>query len=223
MFERQILHYVLLALLLGAVTAVCSFNPNALSGQWAGLSTTAWLVLAIAIPIVHQFYVWLVWRVELHYGLVSKWFGRERGFSIYAVGFAVLFGARALALIALAISNYGTLGIAPWLAYTLAVVLGVPWVYAIVSVLRYFGLRRAFGIDHFDPAYRDMPFVREGIFRFTSNGMYGPGFLIVWLPGLIGLSAAALIAGIFNHVYIWVHYYATELPDIRGIYSGKAN
>ena len=221
MFERQIQHYVLLATLLAAVVVRCSFSSDALSGQWAGLSTARWLIVAMAMPIVHQGYVWLVWRAELHHGLVTKWFGRQRGFSIYAVGFALLFGARLLALIALATSNYGTLDCSPRLAYALAVILGIPWAYAIYSVLRYFGLRRAFGIDHFDPAYRTMPFVRQGIFRWTSNGMYGPGFFVVWLPGLIGLSEAAMLAGLFNHAYIWVHYYTTELPDIRRIYASR--
>ncbi len=219
MFERQIQHGALLALLLGGLAAVCSFYPDLLSGQWAGLSTTVWFVIAIAIPIVHQVYVGLVWRAELHHGVVTKWLGRETGFSIYAIGFALLFGTRLIVLIALAISNYGTLSVNPVFAYCLAIVLALLWGYATYSVMRYFGLRRAFGIDHFDPAYRVIPFVKQGIFRFTSNGMYGPGFLVVWLPGLVGLSQAALLAACFNHLYIWVHYYVTELPDIHRIYQ----
>ena len=221
MFERQIQHCLWLVLILAAVVAGYSLSPDALRGQWAGLSTTAWLIVAIAIPVVHQVYVLLVWRAELHHRLLTKWFERTRGFLVYAVGFALLFGARLLALIALALSNQGTLGWPPGLACTLAAILGIPWVYAVYSVLRYFGLPRAFGMDHFDPAYRSMPFVRQGVFRWTSNGMYGPGFLVVWLPGLIGLSEAALLAGLFNHAYIWVHYYTTELPDIRRIYGSR--
>ena len=75
------------------------------------------------------------------------------------------------------------------------------------------------GIDHFDPSFRTKPFVRQGIFRFTSNGMYVYGFFMLWVPGLWWASTAALAAAAFNHAYIWVHYCATELPDIRRIYG----
>jgi protein-S-isoprenylcysteine O-methyltransferase Ste14 len=84
---------------------------------------------------------------------------------------------------------------------------------------RYFSYRRALGIDHFDASYRTKPFVREGIFRFTRNGMYTFGLMIVWLPGLIWASKAALLSAAFSHLYIWVHYFCTELPDMRRIYG----
>jgi Phospholipid methyltransferase len=79
--------------------------------------------------------------------------------------------------------------------------------------------QRAFGADHFDPSVRSLPFVRRGIFRFTSNGMYVYGFLLLWVPALWWASAAALCVTLFNHLYIWVHYFATERPDIDRIYT----
>ena len=221
MFERQIQHVGLLLLLSAALTVACRLSPETLSGSWAGLTTLEWLVLAVAVPIIHQFYVMLIWRAELHHGFISKWLGRETGFFLYAAGFGFLFVGRAITLIALAISNYGTWSISPVLAYGLAAILVVPWIYTMYSVIRYFGIRRAFGADHFDPAYQELPFVKEGVFRFTSNAMYGPGFLLVWLPALLGFSQAALLVAAFNHVYIWVHYYTTELPDIRRIYGSR--
>jgi len=93
--------------------------------------------------------------------------------------------------------------------------------YLFYSVRTYFGFNRAYGIDHFDESYRHLPFVREGIFKYTSNAMYTFGFLVLWVPGLIFFSKAALLAACFNHVYIWVHYYTTELPDIRYIYGSR--
>jgi hypothetical protein len=63
--------------------------------------------------------------------------------------------------------------------------------------------------------------VKEGIFRYSSNAMYVYGFLILWIPGFWWRSQAALLAALFNHAYIWVHYSCTELPDIRLIYGGK--
>jgi len=32
-------------------------------------------------------------------------------------------------------------------------------------------------------------------------------------------SEAALVAALFNHLYIWVHFYFTELPDMKFIYG----
>ena len=31
-------------------------------------------------------------------------------------------------------------------------------------------------------------------------------------------SVAALAVALFNHLYIWVHYFATERPDMQRIY-----
>ncbi len=97
----------------------------------------------------------------------------------------------------------------------------IPAVYLFYSVKHYFTFTRAFGADHFDPAYRSMPIEQRGIFRFTSNGMYVFGFLLLWVPGLWWSSSAALVVALFNHLYIWVHYFATELPDMRRIYGGS--
>ncbi len=60
--------------------------------------------------------------------------------------------------------------------------------------------------------------IKQGIFKHTNNGMYVFGFFILWVPGLWLGSAAALTAALFNHVYIWVHFYATERPDMKRIY-----
>ena len=83
---------------------------------------------------------------------------------------------------------------------------------------------RAFGIDHFQPGtIGNESFVKRGIFKYTSNGMYVYGFLILWIPGILFQSEAALIVALFNHIYIWVHYYYTELPDIKIIYADPKN
>ena len=100
-----------------------------------------------------------------------------------------------------------------------AMALALPAACAMYSVARYFGFRRALGMDHFDPAYRTRPFVREGIFRWTSNGMYGFVIPVLWLPGLLALSKAALVSALFTNLYIWVHYFCTEVPDMRRMYG----
>ena len=91
--------------------------------------------------------------------------------------------------------------------------------YTMYSVKRYFGMARAAGADHFDPRYRDMPLVKEGIFRFTSNGMYLYGFLLFWAIVIVFNSIAALTVAAFSHTYIWVPFYATGKLDMDFLYS----
>lgn len=81
-------------------------------------------------------------------------------------------------------------------------------------------MNRAFGLDHFKPEeVKKEPFVKKGIFKYTSNGMYIYGFLFLWIPGLKLQPKGALLVALFNHLYIWVHYYFTELPDMKLIYQ----
>jgi hypothetical protein len=219
MFEKQGWHLLLLALLLVGVTILA--QGDMLTGQLWGIGTQAWLWIAIAVPIVHQIFVWLFWRLELHHGLITSWFG-ESGFPIYKFGFTILFAARPISILLLGISNYNTLTCPPALMYAAALILLVPGVYTMYSVVQYFGIDRAYGIDHFDPSYRDKQFVKQGMFKYTDNAMYKFGFLILWSIALFTLSKAALLAAIFNHLYIWVHFYFTELPDIHNIYGLSA-
>ena len=39
------------------------------------------------------------------------------------------------------------------------------------------------------------------------------------IPGLLAASNEALLVALFNHIYIWVHYYTTEKPDMQRIYA----
>ena len=89
------------------------------------------------------------------------------------------------------------------------------------SVTRYFGMARATGADHFDLRYRGMPLVKEGIFRFTNNGMYLYAFFLFWTIAIGFNSVAALIVTAFSHAYIWVHFYATEKPDMEFLYASS--
>jgi hypothetical protein len=198
--------------------ALASRLANVRSGSLWGIGTPVWLWLAVAIPIVHQVWVWFCWRTQLHGAWLTRVFG-GLGFPLYAAGFSVLGIARVVVVFILAIGNRDALSMNLTALRILAIVAAIPTVYLFYSVVRYFGFKRALGIDHFDPGYRSMPFVRKGIFRFTSNGMYTYGFLLLWIPALWFASPAALCAALFNHLYVWVHYYATELPDMKRIYE----
>ena len=216
MFEKQGWHVLFLVLLLAGVMVFA--QGDVLAGSLWGISTQAWLWIATAVPVVHQIVVWLFWRLELHHGLITRWFGKS-GFPVYKVGFTILFAARPISILLLGISNYDTLTCQPILMYVPAVILLIPGIYTIYSVVHHFGMDRAYGIDHFDPSYRDKLFVKQGMFKYTDNAMYKFGFLILWSIALFTLSKAALLAVVFNHLYIWVHFYFTELPDIRRIYG----
>lgn len=216
MFEKQGWHLLLLVLLIAGVTILA--QGDVLSGSLWNISSQAWLWIAVIIPVIHQVFVWLFWRLELHHGLITSWFG-ESGFPIYKFIFTILFVARPISILLLGISNHATLPFRPIFVYVAAVLLLVPGIYTMYSVVHFFGMNRAYGIDHFDLSYRDKPFVKQGMFKYTDNAMYKFGFLILWSISLFTISRAAILAVVFNHQYIWVHFYFTELPDIRRIYA----
>ncbi len=143
------------------------------------------------------------------------------GFGGYLAVFFMLFGGRFVTLTILAWLDRGSLSLYPITQVILTFALIVPGIYAMYSVQRYFGMARAAGGDHFDDRYRDMPLVTEGIFRFTSNGMYLYAFLLFWAIAVAFNSVAALIVAAFSHAYIWIHFYATEKPDMGFIYGTK--
>jgi len=174
--------------------------------------------IAISIPIAHQIFVWLAWRLELRSASTSK----SIGFQGYTALFFLLFGGRFVALVVLAWLDQGSLGLPVPLQAILTILLGILGIYAMYSVARYFGFARAAGGDHFDQRYRDMPLVRQGIFRFTNNGMYLYAFLLFWAIAVGFNSTLAIIVAAFSHAYIWVHFYATEKPDMDFLYSSDS-
>ena len=114
LFEKQIYSWVVTTLLVFGVYVLA--DDAALSGQFAGLSTGPWLWLSIAVPIVHQIYVWFFWRTQLRYSLITRVFG-ENGFAIYAAGFTVLFASRLLSIFILSISNRNSIALNPTFSY----------------------------------------------------------------------------------------------------------
>lgn len=215
-------------------------NGNTPPGVWAGqtiqvvglallliLVWIAWGVLgrpypmvywiAVFIPVVHQVFVWITWRLELLKSSVSS----TIGFRGYLAGFFVLFGGRFLSLLLLACIDRGSLGLNFTVRVIFTCMLAVTGLYAMYSVRRYFGMARAAGADHFLPQYREMALVKEGIFRFTENGMYIYAFLLFWAIAIGFDSSAALVVAAFSHAYIWVHFYATERPDMKYLYAPK--
>jgi protein-S-isoprenylcysteine O-methyltransferase Ste14 len=133
-----------------------------------------------------------------------------------------LFVLRLVTIILLALSNHGSLAASPLILGVLSLLLAVPSAYVLYSVFRYFGIKRALGADHFDPTYRRAPLEKRGAFRLVNNAMYVAELLVLYLPGLIWASSAALIMAAFNHAYVWVHYFTTEKPDLRAICGARS-
>lgn len=218
-FVLQLWHFLSLLFLLSCIYFLVSSNSINLIGSFLGVSTTTWFFVALLSPILHQVYVLVFWRLELYYKSVTNAFGNN-GFKLFKIGFAILILSRLITIILLAYSDQGTVQIDATYAYLLAGIFFVPSAYLFYSVKKYFGMDRAFGVDHFKPEQmKNETFVKKGIFKYTSNGMYIYGFLILYVPGFLLMSKAALVAALFNHAYIWVHYYCTELPDIKFIYK----
>lgn len=215
--EKQWIHALGLGILLVGMIFFSQFDGVRTGSLW-GIGTLSWLWISVGAAVLHQIYVWFCWRTELHASLLTRLMG-SRAFPVYAFGFALIGTLRAAAVLLLAISNRNTIPGSLIMLRALALLLFLPSLYLFYSVARYFTFRRALGIDHFDESCRFAPFVREGIFRFTPNGMYIYGFLLLWAVALWYASLAALGAALFNHIYIFVHYYSTELPDIKRIYG----
>jgi hypothetical protein len=204
----QGLHAVGLVLLLAVVGTIWTYLGEPLPGIF-------WI--AVSFPILHQVFVWIAWRFEL----LSSATSNTIGFNGYVASFFLLFGGRFLSLFALAWMDRGSLQLQVLPRIVVTTILAVLGIYAMYSVMRYFGMERAAGADHFDPRYRSMPLVRKGIFRFTDNGMYLYAFGLFWAIAVGFNSSAALTVAAFSQAYIWVHFYATEKPDMDFIYSSS--
>jgi len=216
MFRGQGVHALFLAILLPVAWGLA--EPALGDGRWLGLSDTVWFVLAVGEAVLHQLYVWIAWRAQLGRKLFTRLFGRG-DFAVYSAIFYVLLLLRPVVIAAVSVADAGTVLLPSWLALALGIVLLVPSLYTAWSVQRYFGFARAAGADHFRRRYREMPLVTRGAFAWTPNAMYTFGFLGLWAVALFGRSHAGLVAALFQHAYIWVHYACTEQPDMELLYG----
>ena len=203
-------HLLLLAALLPGAWALGA--PALDDHDWLGLSERTWFILALAAPIVQQLLVALLWRAQLCYGTLTNLFG-DAGFTVWGLIFFPLLLARPLLVLAVGLADSGSMRLSPVVAVPLGVILLIPAVYSMHSVKKYFGFARALGGDHFFERYRAMPMVREGAFQISSNAMYALVFLGLWGIALLTRSQVALAVALFQHAYIWVHWYCTEQPD----------
>jgi protein-S-isoprenylcysteine O-methyltransferase Ste14 len=219
-FEYQIWH-LLAAIIMLLVAREYVQNTSSLNNEIMGFSATFWFWAGLWLAIGHQALVMLVWRAQLHFQWIESRFGPQ-GFTNYGRAFALFSFLRLFTVLILAFATPGSLtgnstllkgggflfiALVTWLMY---------------SVMRYFGIDRALGGDHFEDKYRKLGLVKGGIFNYIRNGMYIVGLLVLWIPGLLLASEPALLQGLLGHAFIWAHYFFTEKPDMMRIYGDVA-
>lgn len=215
LFEGQVQHVLLLVCLVpGAIfLAVPALDGSSL---W-GIPDVDWFYASIGIAVIHQFAGWFVFRTQLVFALFSRLFGKY-DLAVWGGIFFPLFVGRIILAVGLGIADSGSLPSWRGLQIVLGLLLLFPVLFTAWSIERYFGVVRALGGDHFRQKYREMPLVKEGVFRYSSNAMYMYAFLGFWAIALLTGSRAALVSALFQHAYIWVHMYCTEGPDMQVIY-----
>ena len=211
-FKHQIWHLGGIIVLFYISVQFVDLESN--TNSFLEVGALGWFMIAMSIPIIHQVYVWICWRSELCWKLISN----TIGFKGYVIIFFILIISR-LSAIVLCFVDYGSLYKPGWLTWILALILFIPGVYTMYSVKKYFGFLRAAGADHFDSKYRDLPFENRGIFKWTPNAMYVFAIGIPFSFAVATGSQSMFVVAIYTYVAIWLHYFCTEKPDIVAIYN----
>ena len=213
-FKHQIWHMggIIILFYIGLQFVDLKSNTN----TFLGISALSWFVIAMSIPIIHQAYVWICWRSELCWQSISN----TIGFKGYVIIFFILIISR-LSAIAVCFVDYGSLYKPGILAWAISIILFIPGAYAMYSVKKYFGFLRAAGADHFDPKYRDIPFEKRGIFKWSPNAMYVFAIGIPFAFAIATGSQSMFIVAIYTYISIWLHYYCTEREDFKIIYGNN--
>lgn len=212
----QLLHASAAVVLTAVAWALAA--PALDGGSWLDITDVQWFWAAIGLAVMHQLYTWLAFRGQLGWGIFTRWFG-NRDTAVNAVLFLPLLIARPVVVIAVGLADPLSLALPRWVELALGLGLLVPALYTGWSIRQYFGLERALGGDHFRRAYREMPFVDQGAFRWTQNAMYTFAFLGLWSLALLLGSHVALVVALFQHAFVWAHYLGTEQPDMELIYG----
>ena len=213
-FKHQIWHIGGLIVLYYVALKIVDFETD--SNVFLGISSKNWFLFSMLTPLFHQGYVWLCWRSELCWKTIS----RTIGFKAYVVIFFIIMILR-LFSVGLCFADYGTWFTPGWIAWSISVLIFIPVIYTLYSIKKYFGFVRATGIDHFDPSYKDKPFERRGIFKWSSNAMYTFAIGLFFGLAISSGSKAVFVFAAYTYIGGWLHYFCTEKPDFAVIYGDK--
>ena len=211
-FRHQIWHLGVTILLFYIGAQMVDLERN--TSAFLGISALNWFMIAMSMPLIHQAYVWICWRSELCWQSISN----SIGFKGYVIIFFILIISR-LSAIVLCFVDYGSLYKPGLLAWILSIILFIPGVYTMYSVKKYFGFLRAAGADHFDSKYKDMPFEKRGIFKWSPNAMYVFAIGIPFAFAVATGSQSMFVVAIYTYISIWLHYFCTEKEDFKIIYK----
>ena len=213
-FRYQIWHLGGTIFLFCIGTQLVDLNGN--TNTFLGISALSWFMIAMSVPIIHQAYVWVCWRSELCWKTISK----TIGFKAYAIIFFIL-GLSRFSAIVLCFVDYGSLYKPGILAWVISIIFFIPGIYTMYSVKKYFGFLRAAGADHFDPKYRDMPFEKRGIFKWSPNAMYVFAIGIPFAFAVATGSQSMFVVATYTYISVWLHYFCTEREDFKIIYGNN--
>ena len=213
-FRGQIQHAMLATLLVAGALSLLRDDGAGL----LGVSALGWAKLTIAITVIHQVVVAIVFRLQLHLNIMVRLFG-DRALKVWGAVFMPMLAARPLLVLTTGLASLNTLEGDRSFQLVLGAILLIAPIWGMHSVVKHFTFSRALGGDHFFDRFANMPLVDKGIFKFFQNGMYSFVFLGFWAIALLTGSWNALILALFQHAYIWVHMYCTEDPDMKIIYE----
>ncbi len=108
-FGYQIWHLVSVIILIIVTQKLISINYDTTNGELWGVNSKVWFWMAIAIPIFHQVYVWIIWRLELYNNTFTSRYGLQKAFKVYSAGFSLLFVSRLIFIIILNALGDGSL------------------------------------------------------------------------------------------------------------------
>ncbi|MEJ2561835.1 MAG: hypothetical protein P8Z42_04015 [Anaerolineales bacterium] len=107
-FKGQGIHFAAGAVL--AILAWALARPFLGDGAWLGVADVTWFWMAVGLTVLHQALVWLVFRGQLGWAVLSRWFGRK-DLIVWGLVFLPLLAARPILLLGLAMSDRGSLGL----------------------------------------------------------------------------------------------------------------
>ena len=210
--------HLAIALLLTVGACASLRQPDWTDQTILGLTAFSWAQWSIGLALFHQIMVAFVFRLQLHRNLMSRLFG-ARDMMIWAIMFMPLLVARPITLLLVGLTDTEKVMAEALPLQIFGWLLVIPAIWALYSTAVFFTIPRALGGDHFRDEIAELPLVDKGVFKYTSNGMYGVAFLGLWAIAFITNSWNAIVVALFQHAYIWVHMYCTESPDMRWIYG----
>ncbi len=210
----HLLAYIILGLFL---LFICSETEESKKTIWR-MTANQWVLFSWIFAGIFQAWIFIFWRLELYYGKIKKWFGNS-GFPVFRAGFVLLGSLRLLPIIPISVLTGNTIEINNWISYALILITTPLILWCMYSVTFYFGINRLFGADHFYSKYREGTLEKRGIFKYLPNSIYTVMLLIFYHPGLFFHSSLGLLTALIHHIFVWVHFFCAEKPDMKEIYG----